>query len=148
MEGAVCGMCPKLPWEVRVGGCAFCLLLGFVMNMGSTIRIVKLIKGDPLPFVLFYTIGNVVSLCGSFFLSGPWNQLKKMFKPDRLIATTVYLATIGLTLFIAFTPVIPFKGPLILLLVIVQFCALLWYNLSYIPYARKYIKQCCSTMCC
>mmetsp|Transcript_36942 Transcript_36942/g.47102 ORF Transcript_36942/g.47102 Transcript_36942/m.47102 type:complete len:170 (+) Transcript_36942:54-563(+) len=148
MDGQKCECCPSMPWEWRVGGCAFCVALGFVLSMGSAIRVVKLIKGDPLPFVLFYTMGNLVSLSSSFFLSGPFKQIKKMFHKSRIVATVVYLSTLGLTLFVAFTPGVPLKGPLILLLLIVQFCALVWYNLSYIPYARKYMKECCKTMCC
>src|SRR5690606_20377132 len=51
----------------------------------SFFRIMELINGNPAPFAICYTIGNVVSICGTCFLYGPWNQAKKMFALTRLV---------------------------------------------------------------
>jgi hypothetical protein len=37
----------------------------------------------------------------SFFLIGPTRQLKMMFKPIRLVASVIYIAALGMTLFVA-----------------------------------------------
>lgn len=66
------------------------------------------------------------------------NQCKRMFDKIRIVATIVYLSLIGLTLFFAFKK----KTGLALLCSILQMLALIWYGLSYIPYARTMIKKC------
>lgn len=45
----------------------------------------ELVKGNPAPFAICYTIGNVVSICGTCFLYGPFKQAKKMFALTRLV---------------------------------------------------------------
>jgi putative flippase GtrA len=91
--------------------------------------------------------GNVISICASFFLNAPWTQVKKMFAPTRRIATSVYLITLALTLIVALAPAVLFQGPLLVALVIVQFLSMIWYSLSYIPYAREYAATACGTLC-
>jgi Got1/Sft2-like family len=71
--------------------------------------------------------------------------MKLMWAPKRIIATLVFLAAMGVTLYAAFglESII-----LCLIMVGVQTLALIWYCLSYIPYARtliiKFVK---STLC-
>ena len=48
-----------------------CFGLAFVVSIGSLARLVDIAKGkDPTLFVVLYTLGNVLGICGSFFLSG------------------------------------------------------------------------------
>ncbi|CAM9196879.1 unnamed protein product [Discosporangium mesarthrocarpum] len=142
MEEAVCLLCPTMTWKQRIIGFAFCLTIGFILTFGSVFRILQLLTGNPIPFVVFYSLGNAVSICSSFFLSGPWSQVKKMFAPTRVAATVVYLSTLGLTLTVASLPVVPLRGVFLLVLVVVQFIAMVWYSLSYIPYARQWFATC------
>jgi len=73
------------------------------------------------------------------FLMGPWRQIKNMFDPSRLIATLVYLGLLVITLVVAFKfPNIP----LLIVLVVLQFAALVWYTASYIPGAQMAIRSC------
>ncbi|KAG8763391.1 hypothetical protein FRC11_004159 [Ceratobasidium sp. 423] len=53
-------------------------------------------------FALLYTIGIIVSLIGTGFLIGFGKQLQLMFKPVRVVATIIFLATIGLVFVGAF----------------------------------------------
>lgn len=49
----------------------------------------KLLVGDPEPFVFMYTIGNLISIGSSCFLSGPWSQVgneMKRVRPEGLIS--------------------------------------------------------------
>ena len=41
----------------------------------NCIRLVELLKGDPVPFALMYTLGNIVAICSTCFLYGPWAQV-------------------------------------------------------------------------
>ncbi len=100
--------------------------------------------GNPIPFVMTATIGNIIALCGSCFLSGPKSQAKKMWHATRRVATIVYLGSLVLTLVVAFCPLpATLQKLLLLVLMICQYLAIFWYCLSYIPFAREAVKRWC-----
>mmetsp|Transcript_34825 Transcript_34825/g.51775 ORF Transcript_34825/g.51775 Transcript_34825/m.51775 type:complete len:174 (+) Transcript_34825:118-639(+) len=131
---------PSLSWRERVIGCVACLVMGYLLSFGSFFRLTDLLKGNPLPFVINATVGNIIALCGSCFLSGPKSQYDKMFSETRKHATVAYLLSLVLTLVVAFIP--PFWGQslLLLILLIIQYFAIGWYCLSYIPFARDMLR--------
>lgn len=127
----------SLSWSTRVKGFAICFILGFLFSLlGSALFFLP--KGTIL-FAIFYTLGNVMALSSTCFLMGPVNQCKKMFAKTRIIATIIMFVALIMTLIAAF--VVHKKG-LALLMVIIQFLAMTWYSLSYIPYARDAAKKC------
>lgn len=141
LDETICSFCPSLSWQERLGGCLGCMVLGYILSFGSFFRFTDLMLGDPTPFVVYSTVGNFISLSGSFFLYSPSSQLKKMFHEKRKIATLLYLGSLFTTLSVAF---IPFsdkfrgvKAMILVLLLICQFFAIAWYCLSYIPFARQ-----------
>jgi len=77
------------------------------------------------------------------FFCGPKRQFKNMFDEKRKIVTVIYLSTLFLSITVAF---IKFDGSMklsiLILLLIVQFFSSIWYNLSYIPFARRAVKKC------
>ena len=109
--------------------------IGFVLSFLSTIL---LFSGALGAFAILYTLGNVISLVATGFLVGFVKQFTKMFDPNRRIASITFLVTMVLTLISAFVLKI---GIITLLLCVVQYLALLWYSLSYIPFARDFIKS-------
>jgi len=112
-------------------------------------RLVELVEGNPKPFAIMYSVGNIISICSSFFLSGPWKQCKKMVAPTRAVATGVYVGSIALTLFVAcYKQTIPARALIIIVLIIIQMLALIWYMLSFIPYARDFVADLCRRTCC
>ncbi|KAJ1456120.1 hypothetical protein M885DRAFT_420907, partial [Pelagophyceae sp. CCMP2097] len=165
LETSCCEGCPAMTYSQRLGGYCGCLFLGFCLSIGAATRLGELVGGDPGPFAIIYSIANVVALCASLFLSGPYAQLKTMrvaafpkcvsrarrFGAYRIVATCVYLDAIAATLFFAF-----FEGldasarvGLIVACIFVQWLALLWYEyqLSFIPYAREYVASCAADAC-
>mmetsp|Transcript_15623 Transcript_15623/g.19063 ORF Transcript_15623/g.19063 Transcript_15623/m.19063 type:complete len:129 (-) Transcript_15623:299-685(-) len=100
IEDEVCEGCPQLTYKQRIIGFVCCFSLGILIEFGSFFRIVELIEGNPKPFAIMYSFGNIISICSSFFLAGPYTQLKKMFAPTRAIATIIYLTSIVATLFL------------------------------------------------
>merc|ERR1712106_1206339 len=90
-------------------------------------------------FAFLHTVGNLMALGSTLFLTGPMKQLSNMFAKTRVIATVVMLAAIVLTLCSAFWWK---KNVLALMFVIIQFCAMTWYSISYIPYARDAVIKC------
>ena len=114
----------------------------------KTVRLVALIKGDPTPFAVMYTSGNLISMCATMFLYGPWTQVKQMLAPTRFIATCVYFGLMFVTLFLAYFPEhIPGRLLLIVCAVFMQFLSLCWYTLSYIPFARDLVSNCLKNSC-
>ncbi|TFJ85840.1 hypothetical protein NSK_002660 [Nannochloropsis salina CCMP1776] len=144
LEEDMCWWCPTFTWQQRLFGCLCCFLVGMILEFGSFFRFTKLLTGHPEPFAVMYTIGNLISLAGSCFLSGPFSQVKSMFHPTRAVCTSVYVLTLVFTLLIAFSDV-PGQGPLLVLMIIVQFLSLSYYILSYIPFARQMVWQTCGS---
>ncbi|TMS04678.1 Vesicle transport protein SFT2A [Larimichthys crocea] len=93
-------------------------------------------------FAVFYTLGNVAALASTCFLMGPLKQLKRMFEPTRLIATIVMLLCLVLTLCAVFWW---HKKGLAIIFCILQFLAMTWYSISYIPFARDAVMKCFTT---
>ena len=94
--------------------------------------------GNITGFAVLYTMGNCVSLAGSSFLLGPKRQFRNMTRARRRVATGIYFSMMLLTLALAFAGA---DSLLILICVFCQWCALVWYIASYIPFGQKLIKK-------
>lgn len=129
-------LCPTLTFQQRMYGFAGCLTLGVLFAFMSWVSFIKM---NMVMFAMMVTMSNVVSIGGSFFLAGPRKQLQRMFEETRLIATIVYLVSMVLTVLVAVTLKI---AGLVILCCIVQYGAMIWYGLSYIPFARNAVKGC------
>lgn len=133
-----------LSWSTRIRGFVICFVLGFLFSILGSACFAIPGKGIVL-FGIFYTLGNVTALSSTAFLMGPINQCKKMFAATRIFATFAVFGFIGLTLCSAFWW---HKGGLVILFCILQFFAMTWYSISYIPYARnaviKFFESCIS----
>eukprot|EP00985_Skeletonema_marinoi_P000951 scaffold379_cov108-Skeletonema_marinoi.AAC.2 len=134
--------CPQMTYQQRVMGFAVCFTAGYLMSFVSLKLIFKLVEGNPAPFVFMYTSGNLLSLLSSTFLSGPSRQFKNMFDDKRKTTSIIYLSTLGTSIVVCFIPLpaLPKMGVLVLLL-LVQMCASLWYTLSYVPYGRATARR-------
>ncbi|XP_035752461.1 vesicle transport protein SFT2A [Egretta garzetta] len=129
-----------LSFGTRVRWFAICFVAGIVCSILGT-ALLWLPKGIKL-FAVFYTLGNIAALASTCFLMGPLKQLKAMFEPKRLIATVVMLLFLVLTLCAVFWWN---KKGLAMLFCILQFLAMTWYSLSYIPFARDAVIKCFSS---
>lgn len=130
----------SLSWSTRIKGFIICFILGFVLSMIGT----ALLFGPKglLLFSVFYTLGNITSMVSTLFLMGPLKQLKKMFNSNRYIATILALLFMFLTLY---SGLYLHKKGLSIIFCICQFFALIWYSISYIPYAREAVKKTLTT---
>jgi len=119
----------------RLYGFVGCLGIGFLLSiLGSIV----LFLGQLSIFAVLYGFGTIISLVGTGFLIGFFSQLKLMFKPVRVLATIIFLASIGLIFVGAF---VLDSEILCLILVFVEYLAYTWYSLSYVPYARTAVKK-------
>uniref|UniRef100_K3WAZ6 Vesicle transport protein n=1 Tax=Globisporangium ultimum (strain ATCC 200006 / CBS 805.95 / DAOM BR144) TaxID=431595 RepID=K3WAZ6_GLOUD len=131
----------KLTKRQRLYGAVGCYAFGALCGFMSTL----MMWGGPKhvkQFAFFYTVGNLCSIGSSLFLVGPKRQLKVMCMPIRRVACCIWIGAMICTFIIAFG--FPKAGPLVMLFVIVQYCAMLWYGASFIPYGRAILKKCCA----
>ncbi|KAJ0406941.1 hypothetical protein ATCC90586_000202 [Pythium insidiosum] len=129
----------KLTKRQRLYGAIGCYIFGAMCGFLSTL----MMWGGPKhvkQFAFFYTVGNLSSIGSSLFLVGPARQLKVMCMPVRRVACCIWMGAMLLTLVIAFG--FPKAGPVVLLLVMVQYAAMLWYGASFVPYGRTILKKC------
>ncbi len=128
-------LCPSLSFQQRIIGFAVCLAIaGFI----SVMSFVVLFQYEYTTFGVLNTVANIITILSSLFLAGPVKQIKKMFEETRLIATIVYFITMIATFVVALALKI---GWLTIICVIIQYLAMTWYGLSYIPFARNAIKR-------
>jgi len=121
--------------------CLWCLSCSWVALLYRVFFFfVGMILLSPAAFAVPYTFGNIFALASTFFLMGPLRQLKMMIDPNRIVSAIIYVVAMALTLYFAFGLQ---SAILVIIAVIVQFCALIWYGLSYIPFARQCICNLC-----
>mmetsp|Transcript_10945 Transcript_10945/g.32861 ORF Transcript_10945/g.32861 Transcript_10945/m.32861 type:complete len:133 (+) Transcript_10945:222-620(+) len=96
-------------------------------------------------FALLYIFGNFIAVAATLFLAGPRKQCQKMFDKTRRFATIFWLLTLIVTFAIAVAGV---NVGFVVLAVLVQIAASVWYSASYIPYGRRFILQIFQSTCC
>jgi hypothetical protein len=136
--------CPDLDLKTRVIGFVITFVIGFFITLASLGSFFALFAGGANWFAIWYTLGNLISLSSTFFLIGPKSQCKNMLKPVRATVSLIFIGSMIMTLVSAFF----FSKILTVIFVVVQFCALVWYVLSYIPYGRECCKKCLKSCCC
>lgn len=125
----------KLSKEARFYGFGACFIVGILL---TALSVMMLAFGSIAGFAVMYSLGNVLSIVSTGFLIGFHQQIKKMFDPNRLITTIIYLACIALTFWAA----IGLRSVILsIIMVVIQSLALLWYSLSYIPFAQDLAKS-------
>ena len=81
----------------------------------------------------------------TFFLCGPKQQFKNMLEPVRITCTIFFFGALIVTILSQLF----FKlWILSVVCIAVQFSALSWYVLSYIPYGRYAVWGCLKNCCC
>ena len=140
--------CPSFTVKQRIYGFLTCFIIGCVL---SFLSIGGIFGGllNPKKFGMLYSLGNLCSLGSTLFLIGPMRQLKRMFKNTRYLATLLFLGSlIGTIVFCFFYEKKIWQKLVLLSLIVLQFCALFWYTLSYIPFGRTLCKKICCAICC
>ncbi|KAL3626669.1 hypothetical protein CASFOL_029412 [Castilleja foliolosa] len=117
----------------RLYGFAICLAAGITCTLLS-----MLVFFHPIKFGITFSFGNLLALGSTAFLIGPKRQVSMMLDPVRIYATAIYIASIVIALFCA---VYVRNKLLTLLAIVLEFGALVWYSLSYIPFARSMVSK-------
>ncbi|KAL0908163.1 hypothetical protein M5K25_022637 [Dendrobium thyrsiflorum] len=122
-----------LTTKQRLYGFAICLAAGLACTFLSI-----LVFFNPIKFGITFTFGNLLALGSTAFLIGPKRQFDMMLDPVRIYATAIYVSSLIIALFCAFYV---HSKLLTLLAVMLEFGALVWYGLSYIPFARSMVSK-------
>mmetsp|Transcript_63108 Transcript_63108/g.148658 ORF Transcript_63108/g.148658 Transcript_63108/m.148658 type:complete len:178 (+) Transcript_63108:141-674(+) len=140
--------CFSLTYEERIIGFVGCVLGGLFLNCFSLVRLTELLLGNPTPFAVCFTLGNLLSLGSMCFLIGPMRQFRNLMSGKRALPATVYIAMMLCTLFVAFTSGLTHLERVILIIgcLLLQCISLAWYVLSYIPFGHSYLYKALS--CC
>lgn len=128
----------KVSRATRYTAAATFLGVGLLFGSLSSLFVVV----SPRKFASLYTLSNLCGLAATLFVVGPGKQCARMAEPQRAVASLVYLSSAVLTLVAALE-----LRSLILTLAfaLVQFLALIWYVLSYVPYARTMVAGAASS---
>lgn len=143
-------LCPKLTVAQRLMGYAACVGVGLILNIGSWVRLVDLVNGNPTPFVTLFTIGNIISVIGAFFLNGPYAQAVKMIGPQMRCATGAYLISMIATFIVAFHEGIKDEEErlgLILMLIVIQYLCMIWFIICSVWFLKQMVLGCCRGNC-
>ncbi|XP_061952740.1 uncharacterized protein LOC133675401 isoform X2 [Populus nigra] len=123
----------------RMYAFAASLAAGLILMFLSLIVFAK-----PIKFALLFTFGNVLAVGSTAFLIGPGRQLGMMFDPVRIYATVIYIGCVVLALIFA---LLIHSKILTVFAIISEICALIWYGLSYIPFARRMVSSLMIRLC-
>ncbi|TKY55984.1 Vesicle transport protein SFT2B [Spatholobus suberectus] len=132
------GLC-SLSTTQRIYGFAACLVAGLALTLLSMIVFAK-----PIKFAVLFTFGNLLAVGSTAFLLGPAQQLGMMFDPVRVFATAIYLGCVVIALICALWI---HSKVLTIIAIIVEIGALIWYSLSYIPFARRMVSELMIRLC-
>ncbi|XP_004309133.1 PREDICTED: vesicle transport protein SFT2B [Fragaria vesca subsp. vesca] len=132
------GLC-SLSATQRMYAFGGCFLVGMACMFLSMIVFAK-----PIKFAILFTFGNLLAVGSTAFLFGPAQQMRMMFDTVRIYATAIYLGCVVLALICA---LLIQSKVLTLIAMICELCALIWYSLSYIPFARSMVSQLMIRLC-
>lgn len=133
--------CPSLSYTQRIIGFALSLGLGGFLSVLSW---VVLFQENYLMFGILNTLANIFALGSSFFLAGPKKQFKKMVDKTRIVATLIVVVMMIMTFIAALVIKIAW---LTIVCCVLQYLALIWYGLSYIPFARDVVIKFVTAPC-
>ncbi|CCW70833.1 unnamed protein product [Phytomonas sp. Hart1] len=120
-----------LTWTQRIQGFLIFVSLGFFANMMGYLA---LGMGVYWKYTVLTTMGSIISTFSTMILMGPMTQLQSMMDERRRGATLLYFGTLIMSLILAFS----FKSLILCALCgFLQYLALFWYSLSYIPYGQN-----------
>ncbi|KAI5568395.1 hypothetical protein BDE02_12G012000 [Populus trichocarpa] len=102
-----------------------------------------LLRRECMHLLLLWSLVWLLCFCTAFLI-GPGRQLGMMFDPARIYATAIYIGCIVLALICA---LLINNKILTVFAIIFEICALIWYSLSYIPFARRMVSNLMIRVC-
>lgn len=121
---------PQLTRSERIKGFVVLIVVSLIFFFLAFFVGLPMVVLAPTKFALSFTLGSICFMLSFAVLEGPWEHLKRVCTYERLPFTTVYVGSIGLTLYCA----VSWRNYLATVVFsVVQITALLWYGATYIP---------------
>ena len=130
--------CLEMTYSQRFIAFAICFAIGTVLSIISTMNVPSIVLA-PARFAVPFTLGNIISLLSMSFLVGCKRQFQSIFHPDRVVTSSVFVASMIGTLVAAF---IVKSALMCFFFVIIQYGSYIWYCASFIPYGRSFLLGC------
>ena len=108
------------------------------LSLTSMVSLTSLMLGNPMPFAIKYTVGNLLSISASGFLVGPGRLCGAMFAAERRVASLIYIGSLLTTLGCIFYL---HQRLLTTLSLGVQTCAMVWYFATWVPFGRSLLQS-------
>uniref|UniRef100_A0A3N7HAB2 Vesicle transport protein n=1 Tax=Populus trichocarpa TaxID=3694 RepID=A0A3N7HAB2_POPTR len=102
-----------------------------------------LLRRECMHLLLLWSLVWLLCFCTAFLI-GPGRQLGMMFDPVRIYATAIYIGCVVLALICA---LLIHSKILTVFAIIFEICALIWYSLSSIPFARRMVSNLMIRLC-
>lgn len=132
--------CPDLSLKTRAIGFGICAFIALIFGIMSCMQIGGVFLGHLSTFVIFYSISTVFSILSSFFWKGPKAQWAVITDAKRIIPALIFFVAFVLTLLSVWV----FKNnTLVIIFVIIQMSAGLFYMFTFIPGGTALLKRCC-----
>ena len=90
-EQLIDDVCPSLTFQQRLVGFGIFFTIGAVVTLTSMFSFSQLLTGNPVPFALKYSIGNVISLFSTAYTKSVSDEEFKQSQDQALAATVSYL---------------------------------------------------------
>ena len=138
--------CPNMSKPYRIVGFLICAVLGLFFGLFSFGCLLSFSSEKAGSNGLWLTAGNLLCICSTLFLTSFTNQVKKMLEPARALNTIILLASMAAT--IVFALITTGIGSILVYISIgVQYAAMVWYILSYIPHGQEFCAGCMKSCC-
>ena len=139
--------CPNMSKPYRIVGFLICAVLGLFFGLFS---FSYLLPGTSSAKTgsngIWLTAGNLLCICSTLFLTSFTNQVNKMLEPARALNTIILLGSMAAT--IVFALITTGIGSILVYISIgVQYAAMVWYILSYIPHGQEFCAGCMKSCC-
>ena len=137
--------CPNMSKPYRIAGFLICAVLGLFFGLFS---FSYLLPGTSSAKTgsngIWLTAGNLLCICSTLFLTSFTNQVKKMLEPARALNTIILLGSMAATIVFA---IIGVWSGFVYISIGVQYVAMVWYILSYIPHGQEFCAGCMKSCC-
>merc|ERR1711964_393310 len=147
---------PKMSYSTRLKGFGVSFGLGVALNLLAMFWLWFTMFTGITTYAIFYSLGNICILGSGVFLTGLKRQFKMIMSYGRWICLLIYLGIMVFTIWYIMIREYPnidsedsqcdeTESPsilIIIVLIIAQFLAGIWYMLSFIPYGRALAKKC------
>ena len=137
----MCDMCPKLTMRQRIAGYVAASGLGFLVAICGSLTLADgYTDENVLKFAMLYICGNMIALAASAFFKGPKKLHKAATHKTRRVGCAVWL---GLMVSIFGLALLRCPVGIIVILLVLETGAGVWFSASFIPWGRKMIITFC-----